>query len=691
MSRALKIGGVAAAAGAGYYFYQAGGDPKAAQKRFEADAAKLQHAAKNDAPTKGTEVRKDAEVLAADAGKEVDRLAAQARDGTHKVDQKLEDYRARAEKGLDQTIKQTGSELNKAVDAFDKNVAQGADKAKSGISSWFGSGNDPLPSQQPFTHQIISRQQQSDSRDLSYVPLQQGKTSSTNMAAMAIIRYIVLATLSLLISHATTVNAQPNPVPTTPDIDVPPFDCNPNIARVRPCLENRDANIFVVSTTTKQEAAATPDKIDSKTANSVHQETSSIFKNTSAPAATSNAATAQTRAQPNFWGNGWWGNKKSDWFHQHWHGRHNHQHHQHRGRAVGEPINDGHRGNQRTGALRLTELQNRPPRHSSKTPASVRSLSTRLKDAVSNRTGTNLSTLLSSPTMSWTLIPRNQPAEQTTESQVASTSPSTSISILSISSNYAPMDRTTVITPPGPTVTSTIFSTIRLSQSDSSSLEPPPLTVTSTKTIEKSDATKFTTTMATDELVTGPLTARQEPINDGMRRTEDQGSGSHFHLTDLGVHPPVHTPPASTMASLTSSSSSSSSSTTATTTQDPSSNRTGLDAAVSSSRLSPTLISPEPQAKSTPTSLPLSSDPSSLRTASRRSRTTVRSFTILVSPVPKQQIGNAAESADDVPATGTGGCTRGVAVVGADGTFSVPASCFAYKPTYFNLAASLKC
>lgn len=35
MSRALKIGGAAAAVGAGYYFYQAGGDPKAAQKRFE--------------------------------------------------------------------------------------------------------------------------------------------------------------------------------------------------------------------------------------------------------------------------------------------------------------------------------------------------------------------------------------------------------------------------------------------------------------------------------------------------------------------------------------------------------------------------------------------------------------------------------------------------------------------------------
>lgn len=63
-------------------------------------------------------------MFAADAGKEVDRLAAQARDGTHKVDQKLEEYRQRAEKNIDQGIKKTGTELNKAVDAFDKNVSE---------------------------------------------------------------------------------------------------------------------------------------------------------------------------------------------------------------------------------------------------------------------------------------------------------------------------------------------------------------------------------------------------------------------------------------------------------------------------------------------------------------------------------------------------------------------------------------
>ncbi|KAM0705880.1 hypothetical protein Q7P35_007240 [Cladosporium inversicolor] len=161
MSRALKIGGTVAAVGAGYYFYQAGGDPKAAQKRFEADAAKLQHAGKNDASSKGTEIRKDAEVFAADAGKEVDRLAAQARDGTHKVDQKLEEYRQKAEKNIDSTIQKTGTELNKAVDAFDKNVGQGAEKAKSGISSWLGGSKYNIrfhslnTDRNPAAHQVL--------------------------------------------------------------------------------------------------------------------------------------------------------------------------------------------------------------------------------------------------------------------------------------------------------------------------------------------------------------------------------------------------------------------------------------------------------------------------------------------------------------------------------------------------------
>lgn len=48
----------------------------------------------------------------------------QARDETHKVDAKLESYRASASKSIDENMNKTGKELNKAVDAFDKNVQE---------------------------------------------------------------------------------------------------------------------------------------------------------------------------------------------------------------------------------------------------------------------------------------------------------------------------------------------------------------------------------------------------------------------------------------------------------------------------------------------------------------------------------------------------------------------------------------
>jgi transcription initiation factor IIF auxiliary subunit len=62
---------------------------------------------------------------------------AQARDTTHKVDAKLEDYRASAEKKIDTYRKETGSKLTSAVDQFDKSVEKGAAKSKSWLSGWF--------------------------------------------------------------------------------------------------------------------------------------------------------------------------------------------------------------------------------------------------------------------------------------------------------------------------------------------------------------------------------------------------------------------------------------------------------------------------------------------------------------------------------------------------------------------------
>jgi hypothetical protein len=61
-----------------------------------------------------------------------------AKDTGHKVDAKLDAYRAEAGKKLDDYRKETGDALNKAVDQFDKSVEKGASQSKSWISGWFG-------------------------------------------------------------------------------------------------------------------------------------------------------------------------------------------------------------------------------------------------------------------------------------------------------------------------------------------------------------------------------------------------------------------------------------------------------------------------------------------------------------------------------------------------------------------------
>ena len=55
-----------------------------------------------------------------------------------KVDSKLEAYRNQAERGLDQNLAEARKGANSAIDSFDRNVSEGASKAKSGINSWFG-------------------------------------------------------------------------------------------------------------------------------------------------------------------------------------------------------------------------------------------------------------------------------------------------------------------------------------------------------------------------------------------------------------------------------------------------------------------------------------------------------------------------------------------------------------------------
>jgi len=89
--RALTIGGLIVAGGAGYYLYSAGGDPRLAQKNFEgravrpsappppqltclatADAAKASAKVKSEAPGRAKEAEKQGEAIAQSAGSKFD-------------------------------------------------------------------------------------------------------------------------------------------------------------------------------------------------------------------------------------------------------------------------------------------------------------------------------------------------------------------------------------------------------------------------------------------------------------------------------------------------------------------------------------------------------------------------------------------------------------------------------------------
>ncbi|RFU27921.1 hypothetical protein B7463_g8400, partial [Scytalidium lignicola] len=119
-SNAPLLIGLTAAGGVGYYLYKAGGDPKAAEKKFESDISTASAKVKGELPNR------DSTVNAAE----------------HKLDAAADKARAELAKA-ESKVDQYGSEIRKdakeKINAFDKKVEDGAAKAKSGFSSWFGS------------------------------------------------------------------------------------------------------------------------------------------------------------------------------------------------------------------------------------------------------------------------------------------------------------------------------------------------------------------------------------------------------------------------------------------------------------------------------------------------------------------------------------------------------------------------
>ncbi|PMD27339.1 hypothetical protein NA56DRAFT_232356 [Hyaloscypha hepaticicola] len=122
-SNTLLYVGIAAAGGVGYYLYSAGGNPKVAEKKFESDLSKASAKVKSELPGRGTEAQKDAEKWASQAGAKVDSAVDKARVEAAKAEQYGKDAKADA---------------LKKIDAADRKIEEGAAKAKSGISSWFG-------------------------------------------------------------------------------------------------------------------------------------------------------------------------------------------------------------------------------------------------------------------------------------------------------------------------------------------------------------------------------------------------------------------------------------------------------------------------------------------------------------------------------------------------------------------------
>ncbi|KAG5923681.1 hypothetical protein E4U60_005967 [Claviceps pazoutovae] len=126
-SRMPLVLGLGAAGGIGYYLYSAGGSPKAAENKFESDVHRASAKVKNAMPGSKPGLEKDLKDFGAETGAKIDKVWAEADKKAGTLKSETEAY-----------VKDTKSEAIKAVDKFDKTVEDGASKAKSGISSWFG-------------------------------------------------------------------------------------------------------------------------------------------------------------------------------------------------------------------------------------------------------------------------------------------------------------------------------------------------------------------------------------------------------------------------------------------------------------------------------------------------------------------------------------------------------------------------
>ncbi|KAJ4133526.1 hypothetical protein NW768_005112 [Fusarium equiseti] len=126
-SRTPLIIGGAAATGIGYYLYAAGGNPRAAEKKFESDAHSAAADIKSHLPGRTANAEGELRGAGAAAGQKIDQVTAEA-DRTAGV----------IKSNVESVAKDAKAEAMRVVDKFDNRVEAEAAKAKGGLSSWFG-------------------------------------------------------------------------------------------------------------------------------------------------------------------------------------------------------------------------------------------------------------------------------------------------------------------------------------------------------------------------------------------------------------------------------------------------------------------------------------------------------------------------------------------------------------------------
>ncbi|KAK3402793.1 hypothetical protein B0T20DRAFT_7764 [Sordaria brevicollis] len=130
-SRVLPMLGAGVVGLGGYYIWKSGGSPSAAEKKFEADLHRGAAKVKSEIPrTHQTDARSEGAAYGKEIGSKIDQAVSQA-------DKTYSSTKSQAEA----LAKDTKAEALKKIDQFDRTVEQKAAEAKSGVSSWFGSGN----------------------------------------------------------------------------------------------------------------------------------------------------------------------------------------------------------------------------------------------------------------------------------------------------------------------------------------------------------------------------------------------------------------------------------------------------------------------------------------------------------------------------------------------------------------------